>query len=111
MTKLVHGEEEAIKAQNTAEALFGGGGNLDLVPTTEFESEKIKDGMNILDLIVSTGLVPSKAEGRRLINQGGLSMNDEKIDTVDFIVTLENFKDGSLMLKKGKKTYHRVVLK
>lgn len=111
VTKLVHGEEEAQKAQNTAEALFGGGGNLDLVPTTEFEKEKLKDGINILDLIVTAGLVPSKAEGRRLISQGGLTLNDEKIDTVDFIVTLEDFKDGILMLKKGKKTYHRVVLK
>jgi len=111
VTKLVHGEEEAQKAQNTAEALFGSGGNLDLVPTTEFEKEKLKDGINILDLVVSTGLVPSKAEGRRLISQGGLTLNDEKIDTVDFIVTLEDFKDGILMLKKGKKTYHRVVLK
>lgn len=111
VTRLVHGEEEAQKAQNTAEALFGGGGNLDLVPTTEFEKEKLKDGINILDLVVSTGLVPSKGEGRRLINQGGLTLNDEKIDTVDFTVTLEDFKDGILMLKKGKKTYHRVVLK
>ena len=111
VTKLVHGEEEAQKAQNTAEALFGGGGNLDLVPTTEFEKEKLKDGINILDLIVTAGLVPSKAEGRRLISQGGLTLNDEKIDTIDFIVTLEDFKDGTLMLKKGKKTYHRVVLK
>lgn len=111
VTRLVHGEEEAQKAQNTAEALFGGGGNLDLVPTTEFEKEKLKDGINILDLVVSTGLVPSKGEGRRLINQGGLTLNDEKIDTVDFTVTLEDFKDGTLMLKKGKKTYHRVVLK
>lgn len=111
VTKLVHGEEEAQKAQNTAEALFGSGGNLDLVPTTEFEKEKLKDGINILDLIVTAGLVPSKAEGRRLISQGGLTLNDEKIDTIDFIVTLEDFKDGILMLKKGKKTYHRVVLK
>ena len=111
VTRLVHGEEEAQKAQNTAEALFGSGGNLDLVPTTEFEKEKLKDGINILDLIVTAGLVPSKAEGRRLISQGGLTLNDEKIDTVDFIVTLEDFKDGILMLKKGKKTYHRVVLK
>jgi len=111
VTRLVHGEEEAQKAQNTAEALFGSGGNLDLVPTTEFEKEKLKDGINILDLIVTAGLVPSKAEGRRLISQGGLTLNDEKIDTIDFIVTLEDFKDGTLMLKKGKKTYHRVVLK
>jgi len=111
VTKLVHGEEEAQKAQDAAEALFGKGGNLDLVPTTELEKEELKDGMNIVDLIVSTGLVPSKGEGRRLINQGGLTLNDEKVDAIDFMVTMKDFKDGNLMLKKGKKTYHRVVLR
>ncbi|NLM43799.1 MAG: tyrosine--tRNA ligase [Clostridiales bacterium] len=111
VTKLVHGEEEAQKAQDAAEALFGKGGNLDLVPTTELEKEELKNGMNIVDLIVSTGLVPSKGEGRRLINQGGLTLNDEKVDAIDFMVTMKDFKDGNLMLKKGKKTYHRVVLR
>lgn len=111
VTKLVHGEEEAQKAQDAAEALFGKGGNLDLVPTTELEKEELKDGMNIVNLIVSTGLVPSKGEGRRLINQGGLTLNDEKVDAIDFMVTMKDFKDGNLMLKKGKKTYHRVVLR
>lgn len=111
VTKLVHGEEEAIKARDAAEALFGGGGNMDMVPTTEIDKQQLGDGMNVIDLAVFTGLVPSKGEGRRLINQGGLTINDEKVDSIDLTITLEDFKDGTLMMKKGKKTYHRVVIK
>lgn len=111
VTKLVHGEEEAIKARDAAEALFGGGGNMDMVPTTEIDKQQLGDGMNVIDLAVLTGLVPSKGEGRRLINQGGLTINDEKVDSIDLTITLEDFKDGTLMMKKGKKTYHRVVIK
>lgn len=111
VTKLVHGEEEARKARDAAEALFGGGGSLDLVPSTEIDKEQFKDGMNIIDVLVLTGLVPSKGEGRRLITQGGLLVNDEKADSIELQITLEDFKDGALMMKKGKKTYHRVVLK
>ena len=110
VTKLVHGEEEAKKASDAAEALFGGGGSLDLVPTTEVEREQLKDGMNIIDILILTGLVPSKGEGRRLINQGGLMLNDEKVDSIELTITVEDFQDGALMMKKGKKTYHRVVL-
>lgn len=110
VTKLVHGEEEAKKACDAAEALFGGGGNLDMVPTTEIDKEQLKDGMNVIDILVLTGLVPSKGEGRRLINQGGLLVNDEKVDSIELTVTLDDFKDGALMMKKGKKTYHRLVI-
>lgn len=111
VTKLVHGEEEAQKAQNAAEALFGGGGNMDLVPSTQVEKKQIEEGMNIIDLLVLTELVPSKGEGRRLINQGGLLLNDEKIESIEHVVSIKDIKDGELMLKKGKKTYHRVILK
>ncbi|MFA7573241.1 MAG: tyrosine--tRNA ligase, partial [Lutispora sp.] len=110
VTKLVHGEEEAKKASDAAEALFGGGGSLDLVPATEVEREQLKNGMNIIDILILTGLVPSKGEGRRLINQGGLMLNDEKVDSIELTITVEDFQDGALMMKKGKKTYHRVVL-
>ncbi|SHI51162.1 tyrosine--tRNA ligase [Lutispora thermophila] len=111
VTKLVHGEEEAVKAREAAEALFGGGGNLDMVPSTEIDKQQLGDGMNVIDLAVLTGLVPSKGEGRRLITQGGLTINDAKVDSIDRIITLDDFKDGALMMKKGKKTYHRVVIK
>ncbi|MPM87795.1 Tyrosine--tRNA ligase [bioreactor metagenome] len=111
VTKLVHGEEEAKKAGDAAEALFGGGGNLDMVPATEISKEQLGAGMNIIDMLVFTGLAPSKGEGRRLINQGGLLLNDEKVDSIELIITLDDFKEAALMLKKGKKTYHRVVVK
>jgi len=111
VTKLVHGEEEAKKAQDAAEALFGKGGNLDMVPTTEIDKDQLKDGINVIDLLVITGLVPSKGEGRRLITQGGLTVNDEKVESIDLQITLDDFKEEGLMLKKGKKTYHRVIIK
>lgn len=111
VTKLVHGEEEAKKAGDAAEALFGGGGNLDMVPTTEISKDQLGAGMNIIDMLVFTGLAPSKGEGRRLINQGGLLLNDEKVDSIEFTITPDDFKEAALMLKKGKKTYHRVVVK
>ncbi len=111
ITKLVHGEEEAIKAKKAAEALFGAGDDMDLVPTTELDKMLFEDGMNIIDLLMATELVPSKGEGRRLINQGGLLLNEEKVESIDLVVNLDAFKDGSLILKKGKKTYHRVLLK
>jgi tyrosyl-tRNA synthetase len=110
VTRLVHGEEEAKKAQDAAEALFGKGGNLDMVPTTEIDKDQLKDGINIIDLLILTGLAPSKGEGRRLINQGGLAVNDEKVESIDLQITLEDFKEEGLMMKKGKKTYHRVII-
>ncbi len=76
ITNLVHGKDEAIKAQNAAEALFGTGGDMDLVPSTELEKDKLEEGINIIDVLVASELVASKGEGRRLINQGGLTLND-----------------------------------
>lgn len=104
VTKLVHGEEEAKKAGDAAEALFGGGGNLDMVPATEISKEQLGAGINIIDMLIFTGLAPSKGEGRRLINQGGLLLNDEKVDSIELTITLDDFKEAALMLKKGKKT-------
>ncbi len=111
ITGLVHGKEEAEKAQKAAEALFGGGGDMDLVPSTEIEKSKLESGINIIDLLVETELVTSKGEGRRLINQGGLALNDEKIETIDHVVNMADIEDNSAMLRKGKKTYHRVTIK
>ena len=111
ITGLVHGKEEAEKAQKAAEALFGGGGDMDLVPSTEIEKSKLESGINIIDLLVETELVTSKGEGRRLINQGGLALNDEKIENIDHVVSIDDIKDDGAMLRKGKKTYHRVTIK
>lgn len=110
VTKLVHGEEEAIKSKQAAEALFGGGADLSTVPTTTIKKVEIQDGINILDLMITANLIPSKGEGRRLITQGGVSINDNKIESIDATITEDDFVENSIIIKKGKKTYHRVVI-
>ncbi|MDK2809818.1 MAG: tyrosyl-tRNA synthetase, partial [Petroclostridium sp.] len=106
VTKLVHGEEEAIKAQQAAESLFGKGGNAVDMPTTEITADELGEGMNVLDLLVKTNLIPSKGEGRRLITQGGLYINDSRVETVDLVIGTQDFKENQLMVRKGKKVYH-----
>lgn len=113
VTRIVHGEEEANKAMETARALFGGGSGKDdsSMPTTEIEPEAIEGGMTIIELLELTKLIPSRGEGRRLIQQGGLKMNENKVDSFDQVITADDFNDGILMLQKGKKVFHRVVMK
>jgi len=110
VTKIVHGENEAEKARQAAKALFAGGGSSDNVPSTEITAEELGEGMAVLDLLMRTGLAPSKSEGRRLIQQGGLYINGERVDDLELIVTPEFFKNGELLIRKGKKAYNRVVL-
>ncbi len=109
VTKLIHGEEEAQKAQAAAEALFGGGADMSAVPTTEVSEDQI--GVSIVDLLVNTKIMPSKGEARRLIQQGGLTVNDEKVEDVNMTVALKDFVDGSMMIRRGKKNYNRIILK
>jgi tyrosyl-tRNA synthetase len=111
VTKLVHGEEEACKARQLAEALFGGKGSTDNMPTTEVTHEEVQNGLNILDLLMKTGLVPSKGEGRRLVQQGGIYAGESTVPSIDFKLTEDLFTNGELIIKKGKKTYHKIVLK
>ncbi|MBE6032221.1 MAG: tyrosine--tRNA ligase [Clostridiales bacterium] len=112
VTKLVHGEEEATKAQNAARALFAGGGNMDNVPSTTFEASAFEgEGMGVVALMAEVKLVPSRSEGFRTIQQGGLTIDGEKITDTKFMVTLDMFKDGKLLLKKGKKSFHQIILK
>ncbi len=110
ITKLVHGEEEAIKAQEASLALFKGGASLEDVPT--FALDKLpKDGINILELCLLTGIVTSKSEAKRTIEQGGLTLNDEKVTDTNLMVTKTDFKEGYALLKKGKKTFIKVEIK
>lgn len=111
VTKLVHGEDEASKARQLAEALFGGGGNTSNMPTTEIESDELAGGINIIDVLVKTGLVPSKGEGRRLVQQGGIYVEESPVTAFDFIITKDMFKNNELIIKKGKKTYHKLIIK
>ncbi|MBP2032619.1 tyrosyl-tRNA synthetase [Clostridium algifaecis] len=109
VTKLIHGKEEADKAKKAAEALFSGGSNMDNVPTVEIEKAEINSG--IVDIIVKTGILPSKSEARRLIKQGGLTINGEKVTDANAVITNEDFKDGSMLIRRGKKNYNKVVIK
>ena len=106
VTKLVHGEEEAKKAEEAAAALFAGGANMSNVPTVNIAKEDI--GSPLLDILANTKIVPSKKEGRRLIEQGGLSINGNKVDDVKRILTEEDFQDGVVLVKRGKKNYNKI---
>ena len=110
LTKLVHGEEEAEKAQAAAKALFSTGGDLTNMPTTALNSEDFDQGkIDILSLLMRCGLTSSKGEGRRLVQQGGVVVNEEKITDAAAQFTLEQVEQG-LMIKKGKKVFHRATL-
>lgn len=109
VTKLVHGEEEANKAKEAAEAVFGLGSDNSNMPTTEITKEEAC-GINILDLMVKAKLAASKAEARRLITQGGVSVNGEKVSDVMLVISEKDFGDGSIIIKKGKKVYHKIVI-
>ena len=107
VTKLVHGEAEAEKAQQAAEALFSGQGNLENVPTLEIRSEDF--GMKLIDVLTREGVFSSKGEGRRLVQQNGLSLNDERISDADRILTEADLGEDGALVKKGKKKYYRLV--
>lgn len=110
VTKLVHGEEEAKKAQQAARALFEKGSLDENIPFTEISRKEFEKGMGILDLLERITIVESKSEGRRLIKQNGISIEDEKVKDFKLIINEEDFRDGRLMVKKGKKKYHQVRL-
>lgn len=110
VTKIVHGEEEAQKAQEAAKTLFSGGIDAENIPSTEMDKERFIEGVDILSLLVETGLTPSKSEGRRLVKQGGISVEEEKTQDFNTIITTSDFKDDKLMIKKGKKIYHQIKL-
>ena len=103
ITKLIHGEEEAKKAEEASNALFGGQGSLDNMPTATVASN-----ISILDAIIQVGFAPSKGQARQLITQGGISLNDTKISDTNYVLSDTDFKDGFAILKKGKKSYYKL---
>ena len=110
LTKLVHGEEEAVKAQEAARALFVAGANSENMPSTAVDESDFADGkVSVLDLMLKAGIIKSKGEGRRLIQQGGVSLNDEKVTDVYASVEKAAF-DNDVVIKKGKKVFHKFVL-
>ena len=108
VTKLIHSEEDAQNAKNAAEALFSGGQDMSAVPTVTIDKDTL--GCTIIDLLVSTKILPSKSEARRLVQQGGLTIHDEKITDANMVVTEDKFKNGSMLIRRGKKNYNRIVL-
>jgi tyrosyl-tRNA synthetase len=108
VTKLVHGEEEAKKAEEASAALFSGGADMSNVPTVTISKEKL--GAELLEVLVENKIVPSKAEGKRLIQQGGLSINGEKVIDFKRVIDSEDFNDGFALVKRGKKNYNKIEL-
>ena len=109
VTKMVHGEEEAKKANDAAMAIFSGGNAADM-PSETVDASIINAGINVLDLLVQVGLIPSKAEGRRLIQQNGLTVNNEKISDVSTIIDNTYFEnENEMIVKKGKKKFLKIV--
>ncbi len=110
VTKIVHGEEEAKKAKEAAIALFSGGANGGSIPTTNMDKAKFENGFNILDLLTEVKLAPSKSEARRLVQQGGIKVQEQKIDKIEHLVKLDDFSENKLIIQKGKKAFHQIEL-
>ena len=104
ITKLVHGEEEARKAEEATKAMFSGSGNVDAM-----EETKVEVGNSITDVIVACNIAPSKGQAKTLISQGAISLNDNKVEDISYILSDEDFKEGYAILKKGKKVFHKLV--
>ena len=112
LTKLVHGEEEATKAQEGSRALFGKGVSSEHMPSFKLADEDFNENgsIDIVSVLVKSGLVPSRAEGRRAVEQGGVSVNDRKVESIDEALGCEQFTGDGVIIRKGKKVFHRVVL-
>lgn len=104
ITKLIHGEEEALKAEEASKALFEGTGSLENMPTVKLETTTI----SILDAIILTGIAPSKGQARTLVTQGGITLNDNKIEDTTYMLSDDDFKEGYAILKKGKKVFYKL---
>ena len=110
LTKMIHGKEEADKAQEAARALFGSKQNTDNMPSTELTDDDFTEGkIGVLDLLSKCGLIPSKKEGRRLIDQGGISIDDKKVTEVTAKLDKSAFEKGYAVIKKGKKVFHKAI--
>lgn len=110
VTKLVHGEEVAKNTETAVKAAFSGEGDLENLPTTVITKDEAKSGIGLIDLMKRAELISSNSEGFRLVKQGGVSIGDEKVEDGKRIITEGDFSDNSLVIKKGKKVYHRIVI-
>jgi len=111
LTKMIHGEEEAVKAQESAKALFGGGGNNANMPTYTLQEEDYRDGsIDLIGILTSSKLVPTRSEGRRAIEQGGVSVNDEKITDIKKAYTKDEIGAGEFIVRRGKKNFCKILV-
>jgi len=110
LTKMVHGEDKANEAKAAADALFGGSGDNENMPSTEISKADFADGMGILDIMVTAKLAPSKGEARRLVQQGGVSVDGNKVTDANFMLTTADFNDSQIIIKKGKKVFHKIII-
>jgi len=112
LTKMIHGKEEADGCMKAAKALFGVGGDLENMPSTEISKEEFDgDGIEVLKLLTLSKLAQSRGEGRRLIEQGGISVDDEKVTSISAKIPFDAFDKGQVIIKKGKKIFHRITVK
>ena len=109
-TSLAHGREEALKAEQAAKSLFGSGGESEDIPSTQIDSSILLQGIGVFDAFRESGLCKSNGEARRLMNQGGLYLNQEPLSDPDYRITKDDFNEGSVLLRAGKKRYHRFTL-
>ncbi len=111
LTKLVHGEEEAVKAQEAARAIFSGAGSTENMPTVEITADDLTDGaISVADIMLKAGIVKSKGEARRAIEQGGVSVDDEKVTDAFKKLSVADFEKGHVVIKKGKKVFYKAIL-
>ena len=110
VTKLVHSEEDANKAQEASKALFGKGQDLSNVPTVQLEKTKIEEGLKIIDLLAEKNIIQTKSEGRRMIQQSGIYLNNQTVESHEYLISMNDFTDGFAMIRKGKKKYYKVEL-
>lgn len=108
ITKIVHGVEEAIKAQEASRALFSGGTKTEDIPTTSYPASRFSEGIDLITMMCDAKLASSRSDARRTIQQGGVTVNDKKVDNFDLVLTDKDFdSDGAILVRKGKKSYHR----
>ncbi len=110
VTKSIHGEEKAKAALDASKALFKGEAEKGSIPSTDMEASRFQEGVPILELLRELDLIKSNSEGRRLIDQGGISVDDEKVKSIEETISLEDFVEGKILIKKGKKVYHQIKI-
>ena len=109
VTKLVHGEEEALKVQQTSEEIFSNKGNSQNTDTIELSKDVLNNNSNVIDVLMLSGIFESKSETKRLIEQNGVSINGEKVKSIDMIVTEDMLEDNALLIQKGKKRFIKML--